>query len=355
MKKIFICILLILLGSFAARTFGGDVSEEVRKHMNWGKMALESAKTPKDIEDSMEEFEKVIELAPDYPDAYYRLGVVQEMVNKDDDAMKNLKKYLELAPGGSTVKEAKQLIDKLEYKEYKKEKAKKEEEEKKRIEKYGVDFNYTPPTQETPNSAGVTFAVVNVSYQSNSNTDWFSWPQFANLDKAIKEDLTKLLAAKGFSVRGPFDSYKLIPSPDKKAIDLYLIPTIELSVNTPVDVYSIEDIKVEVTGKITLELKKVVTRELMWSKSIPFSKFEFPYIIEKITWKNLTDTRDVGNPKVKKTIATLEFGTANINDIARGIEKQYPDLMATIAKLIDPEEMRIIKKQAQELKSKKGY
>jgi hypothetical protein len=44
-----------------------------------------------------------------------------------------------------------------------------------------------------------------------------------------------------------------------------------------------------------------------------------------------------------------------VNELAKGLEKHYPDLMATISKLIDPEEMRIIKKQCQELKSKKGY
>jgi len=37
------------------------------------------------------------------------------------------------------------------------------------------------------------------------------------------------------------------------------------------------------------------------------------------------------------------------------MEQHYPEVMATIAKLIDPEEMKIIKKQCQELKSKKGY
>ena len=44
-----------------------------------------------------------------------------------------------------------------------------------------------------------------------------------------------------------------------------------------------------------------------------------------------------------------------MNDLAKGVEQQYPDLMATISNLIDPEEMQIIKKQAQEIKSKKGY
>jgi hypothetical protein len=41
--------------------------------------------------------------------------------------------------------------------------------------------------------------------------------------------------------------------------------------------------------------------------------------------------------------------------VVKGIEKQYPDFMATMAKLIDAEEMGIIKKQCREIRSKKGY
>ena len=74
-----------------------------------------------------------------------------------------------------------------------------------------------------------------------------------------------------------------------------------------------------------------------------------------VQWKGLADTRDAYNKRIKKSIVSLEFGTVNMNDLAKGIEKQYPDLMATISKLIDPEEMRIIKKQCQEIKTKKGY
>lgn len=101
--------------------------------------------------------------------------------------------------------------------------------------RYMANFNYTPDTQAAPGSAGVTFTVANAAYQAavKDTKPWFMYQQFENLHKAVPEDLTKLLAAKGFSVRGPFDSYDLIPYPDKKAIDLWLVPTIELSFKTP--------------------------------------------------------------------------------------------------------------------------
>ena len=213
--------------------------------------------------------------------------------------------------------------------------------------KYVANFNYEPASQETPGSAGVTFAIGNISYnyQVDSKILWYKSSQFANLPNAVKQDLAKLLAAKGFSVRGPFDSYDLIPYQDKKAIDLYLVPTFELFV-------TLEDTKmpsesgvfhttatVEVNGTLNLKLLEITTRELMWSKSIPF-KFEFPY--DQYLQSYITEEGPYNHDII-------------INDVAKGIEQRYPDIMTTIFNLIDPEEMSIIKKQCQELRSKKGY
>lgn len=226
-----------------------------------------------------------------------------------------------------------------------------------------ANFNYTPDTQAAPGSAGITFAVGDVSYQAAASDakTWFMYPQFDNLQKAVREDLTKLLMAKGFSVRGPFDSYDLISYQDKKAIDLWLVPTIELSFKTPKETYSIEDIKIEVTGTMKLKMQEITTRELMWAKSIPF-KFEFPckkpgqngLNVESIHWgESVVGSKDVYNRKIKKQITSLKLGPSSMNEIAEGIEKEYPAIMADISKLIDVEEMRIIRKQCQELKSKK--
>jgi hypothetical protein len=203
---------------------------------------------------------------------------------------------------------------------------------------YVANFTYTPESQATPALAGVTFAV-NVNYQSDSFTRWLTWPQFANLDAAIKKDLTKIFEEKGITIRGFFDSHDLIPYQDKKASNLYAVPTLELSVTTPVAWGSYT-----VSGKFTLLLKEIMTGELVWSKTIPLASFDFqrPKESFRVNVKNDRLIEDL-----------LEAGGRN--DVAKGIEKQYPELMTTISKLIDPEEMMIIKKQCQEIRSKKGY
>lgn len=214
---------------------------------------------------------------------------------------------------------------------------------------YVANFSYTPSAQETPDSAGVTFTVGGLTYNFHPKSDYIAWytsPQLAKLPEAVKQDLSKLLAAKGFSVRGPFESYDLIPFQDKKAIDLWLIPTLELSVagkNTKHDYANfmltsyLDTGDVEVTGVIILELKEIVTRELLWSKSIPIKKFEFSFAVRY----------PINSPS--------GWFDAVMNELVKGIEQQYSELLATVLKHIDPEEMRIIKKQCQELRSKKGY
>ena len=233
--------------------------------------------------------------------------------------------------------------------------------EQKEIVKYAATFEYTPVIQGAPGSAEVTFAIANPAYITDNKTILcFTSLQFGNLAKSMQDDLSELLIAKGFSVRGPFGSLDLIPYSDKKAIDLWLVPVVELSVTLKdkkeergsiwamPPVYYVSG-NAEVSGKINLELREVVTRELMWSKSIPFtSTFHYSLRIPNYVSSYYIE----GGRKIPNS----PFDYALImNDVAKEIEKQYPEFMATISKLIDPEEMRIIKKQAQELKSKKGY
>lgn len=226
---------------------------------------------------------------------------------------------------------------------------------------YVANFDYTPDTQAAPGSAGVTFATVKVAYKSDPKVLWITFPQFANLDKAIEQDLPELLTAKGVSVRGPFDSYDLIPFSDKKDIDLLLVPTLELSVTLKDKKEKVMEStwtgqprvfnltgNAEISGKMNLELRETVTRELMWAKSIPFAyTFSYSQRIPSRVEGEEVETHYVKGVPVNNALI--------MDDVAKGMEKEYPNLMTTISKLIDPEEMKVIKKQCQELKGKRGY
>ncbi|MBU1196628.1 MAG: hypothetical protein KKE62_10815 [Proteobacteria bacterium] len=60
---------------------------------------------------------------------------------------------------------------------------------------------------------------------------WFNYPQFAGLGNSIKSDLNDIFVAKGFSVRGPFDSPGQIPYSDKKTIDMFIVSQVEFQIN----------------------------------------------------------------------------------------------------------------------------
>ena len=238
-------------------------------------------------------------------------------------------------------------------------------EEEQKVDAYIPVFNYTPPAQATPGSAGVNFLLFNVSdeYKTDSafrdenwfiyqqGEKWVLYDQFKSLGNGMGQGFLNLLTAKGFTVRGPFDSYDNIPFPDKKSSDLILIPTIEFSLNlldakfTPnlsmlhisLNTYNYTG-KFVLSGKVNLVLRETTTRELMWAKSIEIPKIELPY--------NIT-SRSGGSLKYRAAYNGI------LNDVAKAIEKQYPTIMETVGKYLDPEEMRLVKKQAQELKEKK--
>ena len=232
------------------------------------------------------------------------------------------------------------------------------EEPSKMVVPYVANFIYTPTGQQPPSSAEVTFTVANVKYQSSMNIDWITLTQFSRLDQAFKDDLSEILKARGFSVLGPFASDK-IPSADKKVIDLSLVATIGLTVGGP-PVYRLNDLKVEIEGAITLELREIATRKLKWSKGFPFKLTTFggppPWDgkIQRIIWKDNVNARIVEDEKIAKYIASVELTPESMNDIAQALEKQYPGLMAAIFNAMDPQEMIAIKQQIHGLKGKKG-
>ena len=220
-------------------------------------------------------------------------------------------------------------------------------------EPYTANFIFNMPKQDTASPVDVTFTVFNPSYKTSGGLMWFSSKPFANLHSALQQDIQKVLMAKGFLIRGPFENYDLIPYQDKKRIDLLMMTTIELSVSLKDQNEKLENFwaykpgmlqtgTAEVTGKIVIEAKETATRELMWVKPIDIKKFQFPYVV-RVPW---------GQPITRSKLYSYE---PIFIGMARGLEEQYPEIMNTFYKLLDPEEMTIIKKEARELKSKKGY
>jgi tetratricopeptide (TPR) repeat protein len=92
------------------------ISEEAQRHFARGMAAVEMAKSAEDYTKAIQEFEKAARLAPQWPDVFFNLGMVQEKVERYRDAIESLSQYLRLAPNAPDAPKIKEHIYKLEYK-----------------------------------------------------------------------------------------------------------------------------------------------------------------------------------------------------------------------------------------------
>ncbi|MFO7734555.1 MAG: ankyrin repeat domain-containing protein [Candidatus Aminicenantes bacterium] len=111
---LFSVLSLMFCGAGAA--FGQQgIPEEARRHFDRGIAAVEMATTAADYESAIKEFKEAVRLAPDWPDAYYNLGLVQEKAGKLGEAVESYKSYLRVSPEADDAEAVKSLVNKLEY------------------------------------------------------------------------------------------------------------------------------------------------------------------------------------------------------------------------------------------------
>jgi tetratricopeptide (TPR) repeat protein len=91
------------------------VSDEATRHFNRGLAAVEMAQSADDYAAAIEEFQRARALAPDWPEVYYNLGLVQEKAGRYRDAAASLRRYLQLAPGAPDATAVRALADKAEF------------------------------------------------------------------------------------------------------------------------------------------------------------------------------------------------------------------------------------------------
>jgi hypothetical protein len=116
MKKTIVLMALMLICGITLSWGQQTIPEEARRHMVRGQEAAETAKSARDYKEAIAEFEQARALAPDWPDVYFNLGMVQGTVGNYDEAIGNLKKYLNLVPNAEDAARVRDNIYKLEYK-----------------------------------------------------------------------------------------------------------------------------------------------------------------------------------------------------------------------------------------------
>ena len=218
-------------------------------------------------------------------------------------------------------------------------------------------FDYTPPSDTSPSSAEVTLAIVAPSWgkefrDARERGDWVELPVYSRFASAMEADFLELLTAKGFAVRGPFESYELMPFPDKEGSDLALMPELGVAVeigsiardktNIWNDSFTMKG-SMTISGRVTLRVTESITNQLMWSKSISVPRTDVP-------WNGT-----VSNPKDADSEAVLRnvvHDPAMHDAVTRGLSRLYPSILTTAWQYMDPREMQLLKKQAAELKKR---
>lgn len=114
-RLLILCLLFILIVmSFLA--IAQVIPEEARRHMARGQAAVEMAKSNKDFEVAIWEFQKAAELVPSWPKPHYYIGLSQEKAGNFREAIASFKRYLQLAPNASDAAKIQEQIYKLEFK-----------------------------------------------------------------------------------------------------------------------------------------------------------------------------------------------------------------------------------------------
>ncbi|MFC1589921.1 tetratricopeptide repeat protein [Candidatus Omnitrophota bacterium] len=108
-------LLLCLAATISARAEGGGIPLDAKKHMARGQAAVENAENEADYKDAVSEFTSAAELAPQWADAYYNLGLAQEKAGQYDNAIDSFNAYIRLAPGAEDAENVQTKIFKLEY------------------------------------------------------------------------------------------------------------------------------------------------------------------------------------------------------------------------------------------------
>jgi hypothetical protein len=227
-------------------------------------------------------------------------------------------------------------------------------------EAYIPTFHYKPQSSAAPGEAGLTFAIIGAKYAEEQ--PWTRYSPFTDFSKNLDLDFQEVISARGYTQRGPFRSYDEMTLPDKNSCDLVLQPILELSVKEnlyydKIFLRASYKLKGSVTigGRVTLTLSESLSNERIWFKSIELTDRWVPIVGEtiypghKLGLETPSDYTNV----VNATDANIDWSDPDVIDaLGKPLEEIYSKVMQIVWDYLDPKEMTLVKKQADEIKKK---
>jgi hypothetical protein len=176
----------------------------------------------------------------------------------------------------------------------------------------------------------------------------------------MEGDFEEMLVAKGYSIRGPYDSYDEIVFSDKTETDLLLETDINFSyewsagalrvkkgykgtyVSNP-NTYFIDG-RLAIGGKINLVIKESLTQEKLWIRSISLEEKMIPI-----------KTAEYKGHAYEEVMGAIGEDVGLHNPLYLALNEYYQKSLKTAWNHLDPNELTLLKSQVKELRKKKGY
>lgn len=213
---------------------------------------------------------------------------------------------------------------------------------------FNPQFNYTPPQEAKPGASDVTIALVSPSYSQGQL--WTRMAPWTTFSRDMSGDFDKLLAARGFLVKGPFPAYDQMVFPDKEGSDLVLVPSLDVSV----DLQNMSVAQVDLFtgnrrmkgaallgGRVDLVLEESLTGTRMWVKDIPVPPKSVDWTMSKWIPKNDQVTQ-----------ADIYQDPGFVNAIGPVLESLYDEVLKDAWAYLSPNEVKLVKAQSLPLRKK---
>ncbi len=212
------------------------------------------------------------------------------------------------------------------------------------------DYDFAPPSRVEAGSAKIKIALFQPIYPSNFANSTIS--PFDKFRSGMSTDFEELLTARGYVIKGPYDSYDNMTYSDKTQCELGLI--VELALNIK-----------ETSGGWKMNLGVYTKGNQEYKATLTLSGKVNIYVIETFTKQKLL-VRSVNVPQSDLEVTSegkYELGLTGIpykdpgihNPIANALSGFYKSTMKQAWDLLEEDELKQVQKQVPQIRKEAGF
>lgn len=204
-----------------------------------------------------------------------------------------------------------------------------------------LTFDYSPPSNALPGSAKFTIALVNPSY--TGNFAYASQSPFKEFRHSMGDDINELLIARGFNLKGPFETWDNMLYSDKQQSDVAITVEIDMNIQETsggwryhqdvviaANSYNSYNATLNFNGKLTIVAMETTSRQKIWSKSVSLPQ------------NGVAVATEAGYPNT----GIIPFTDPGVyNPVSKTLSEFYKSTLGQIYAYMEPQEMLTLKDQ----------